>query len=165
MQEKTPNDEITLRGVRITFRNFAGVKRPFNDEGKRNFSVVLDEGMAAELEKLGLRVKRKEPRIEGEDGLIHLPVAVNYNFKPPRITMIGEVSGKRTMLNADTCGLLDVAELVKVDLTVRARKWGPNGMGASGVKAYLKVMFATIAEDVLELEYDQDDDHGDESPY
>ena len=43
---------VELRNAQITFRNFSGQKKQFNEEGRRNFCVILDnetgEKMAAD---------------------------------------------------------------------------------------------------------------------
>jgi hypothetical protein len=73
-----PNNEVTIEGARLVFRNFAGNETPMNAAGKRNFAVVLDPEMAAHLEKTGWNVKRKPPKEEGDDEFIYLPVSVSY---------------------------------------------------------------------------------------
>lgn len=142
--------EVMLENVRIVFRNFAGEKRQFNDEGKRNFSVVLDPEMADRLEKEGWNVKRKPPREEGDEEFCHLKITVNFaSRKPPKIIMM--TSRSRTTLVEELAPLMDIAELDNVDLIFRAYDWDVNGN--TGRKAYLKTLYATIHEDPLDLKY------------
>lgn len=143
------NDNALLENVRIIFRNFAGEEKTFNPKGRRNFSVVLDEVTAKKMETDGWNVKRKPPREEGDDELIHLPVTVHFGKRPPRLIMI--TSRGRTVLDEDTVDLLDWAEFEMVDIIIRPYDWDVSGK--QGRKAYLKTIYATIKEDELELKY------------
>ena len=81
--------------------------------------------------------------------MAHIPVAVEFTNIPPRVVMI---TGKgSTDLNADTVGLLDMAEFASVDLIIRPYDWDVNGK--TGRKAYLKTMYVTIVEDVFASKY------------
>ena len=152
--------EKTMEGVRIVFRNFAGEKKQFNDEGKRNFSIVLTPQQAEEMEREGWNVKRKPPREEGDEEFCHLKVKVSYAGRPPRIVMIS--SKGRTNLDEETAELMDIAELKNVDLIIRAYDWEVNDK--RGRTAYLKTIYATIWEDELDLKYADVPDIGDERP-
>lgn len=143
------DNTAVLENVRIIFRNFAGEEKTFNPKGRRNFSVVLDPDMAKQMEADGWNVKRKPPREEGDDELIHLPVTVHFGKRKPRLIMI--TSRGRTVLEEDTIELLDWAEFEMVDIIIRPYDWEVSGN--TGRKAYLKTMYATIKENELELKY------------
>jgi hypothetical protein len=140
---------VLLENARIIFRNFAGAEKTFNPAGRRNFSVVLDEDTAKQMEADGWNVKRRPPREDGDDELIHLQVTVSFKGRPPRLAMI--TSRGRTMLDADSCELLDYAEFDQVDLILRPYDWEVSGK--TGRKAYLKSGYFNIREDELELKY------------
>jgi hypothetical protein len=140
---------IVIEDARIMYRNFAGKKGMFNDEGKRNFAVVLPDDVAAQLEADGWNVKRTKPREEGDIPIPFLSVAVSFENRPPRITMIA--NGVRTHITEDLVDLLDAVDILNVDLVVRPYKWEVQGNG--GIKAYLKTLFVTIEEDELERKY------------
>lgn len=148
--------EIKLENVRLIWRNFAGEERMFNEKGKRNFSVLLDEGLAKELITLGWNVKDNSKKVksgEADELLYHLPVTVKMDgAMPPRLFMITRSKNKRTPLDEDTVVLLDYAEFDLVDVILRPYNWGPI-QGKYGVTAYLKTLFAFIREDELELKY------------
>ena len=49
-------NDVTLRNVRIIFRNFAGAPTRFNAAGgKRTFSILLNEGSTSRLSSSGIR--------------------------------------------------------------------------------------------------------------
>jgi hypothetical protein len=141
--------KVTIEDAQIIFRNFEGKEGPFNAKGQRAFSVVLPPEEAESLAAIGWNVKTREPREEGDDVLYHLPVAVNFSNRPPRVTMI--TSTARTTLTEDTVDILDFADIQKVDIVLNPYAWEVNGK--SGIKAYLKTMFVTIDEDDLERKY------------
>ena len=148
-------NDVTLRNVRIIFRNFAGAPTRFNAAGgKRTFSILLNENEADELSSMGFNVKALKQRDPDDDPAFHLPVEVSYRVKPPRIVFISNQGRKRTIIDEDTVGLIDYTEIEKIDLTINPYRWEMEN--AHGVKAYLKTMYVTIREDELDIEYAQD---------
>lgn len=148
-------NDVTLRNVRIIFRNFAGAPTRFNAAGgKRTFSILLNETEAKELSSMGFNVKALKQRDPDDDPAFHLSVEVSYRVKPPRIVFISNQGRKRTVIDEDTVGLIDYAEVEKIDLTINPYRWEMEN--AHGVKAYLKTMYVTIREDELDIEYAQD---------
>lgn len=148
-------NDLTLRNVRIIFRNFAGAPTRFNAAGgKRTFSILLNETEAKELSSMGFNVKALKQRDPDDDPAFHLPVEVSYRVKPPRIVFISNQGRKRTVIDEDTVGLIDYTEIEKIDLTINPYQWEMEN--ARGVKAYLKTMYVTIREDELDIEYAQD---------
>ena len=148
-------NDLTLRNVRIIFRNFAGAPTRFNAAGgKRTFSILLNETEANELRSMGFNVKALKQRDPDDDPAFHLPVEVSYRIKPPRIVFISNQGRKRTVIDEDTVGLIDYTEIEKIDLTINPYQWEMEN--ARGIKAYLRTMYVTIREDELDIEYAQD---------
>lgn len=142
--------ELTLENVRLIFRNFAGKESMYNRAGDRNFNVVIPAEEVERLTVLGWNVKVMEPREEGDLPTYYLPVAVGYKgARPPRIIMI--TSGGRTSLTEQTVEVLDWAQIINADLTVRPYEW--TAAGKSGIKAYLQALYVTIQEDYLDRKY------------
>lgn len=140
---------VTFRDVPIVYKNFAGEKRQYNAEGDRNFSVMLGEEDAADMQTKGWNVKPMKRREEDDQQLYHLKVKVNFANRPPRCWLVS--SGGRTMLGESLIAMLDQLESVKVDLVIVAYDWEMNGN--TGRTAYLQSLFFHMYEDELELEY------------
>lgn len=151
-------ETVTFRDAAIIFKNFAGEAKKFNAEGVRNFSILLGEQQALELESKGWNVKSLRRQEEDDEQLYHLKVAVNFANKPPRVWLVSNVDPEtglgrnRTMLGEGMVGILDHLEATKVDLVISAYDWQLD-TGASGRKAYLQSLFFTMYEDELEQEY------------
>lgn len=158
---RTDVPNISIDNAQIRFRNFTGEPTKFDKVGgKRTFSVVLDPEMAEKLREDGWNIKTWEPD-GAEEPMYHLPVEISYKIYPPKIWMIS--GNKKTMLQEDTVSALQYAEFTKVQLIIRPYCWEVNGK--SGVKAYLKAMYATIEEDEFEKEYRNLEDDEDEIPF
>lgn len=120
-----PKGILEIDDARICFRNFRGEGSLYNNEGDRNFSLVIpDEEIAEALMNdknefgVGWNVKIRAPREEGEAPFMHLPVKVKYTERSgPRVYLI---SGKnRVELNEDTIGMLDDIDIKSVDMNIR----------------------------------------------
>jgi hypothetical protein len=155
------NDKIVLEDARIVFRNFSGERQQFNEEGDRNFSVVLDDDKAASLAADGWNVKTKPPREEGDPNFNHLKVKVSYRGKKPPLAILISSKG-RTTLDQDMIDMLDGAEYAVVDMIIRAYDWEFNGK--KGRTAYLDSIYVTLAEDELTRKYAEDEPKEKEEP-
>jgi len=144
-------DQIVMQGVRIILRNFTGKEGEMNREGDRNFGVILDEDVAADLFEKGMNVKRLRPREEdeGDEGTPWLPVSLSFKGRPPNVFMI--TSRGRTRLGEDEVDLLDWADIANVDLIVNPYHWTVGAK--TGVKAYAESVYVTVNEDELALKY------------
>lgn len=146
---------ITLSGARILFRNFSGNASQFNAAGNRNFCVILDDpNMVKNLERDGWNVRYLQPREEGDVPQAYLQVKVQFpkegsRARPPKIVLV--TSRGNTILDEETVGMLDFAEIANIDMIIRPYNW--EVQGKSGVKAYLKSIYVTIVEDELEKKY------------
>lgn len=142
-------ETLTFRDAPIIFKNFTGEKRIYNNEGARNFSVMMDEQTAIEQMQAGWNIKQLKMREDDEEQLYHMKVKVAFGHQPPRIWLVS--SGGRTMLGETLVGMLDKLDSVKIDLVVSAYDWEVNGN--KGRTAYLQSLFFHMYEDELELEY------------
>lgn len=146
-----PNEskEFMIEDAKLAFRNFSGNETDYNRAGDRNFLVILPEDVAVEMLKDGWNVKRFKDDEEGNPGDPYIQVSLKFNKFPPKVVMITSVG--RTILNEDTIGSLDWADVLNVDLIARGYEWSVREK--SGTKAYLKSLYITINEDPLERKY------------
>lgn len=151
MARELVKSNIRIEQARIGFRNFTGREGKYNPKGIKNFCIFLDDDLAKTLGKDGWNVKLLDPREEGDRPQPILPVTVAYRNFPPKIVMIRASSGTQEILEEGEVHILDWAEIINVDLVVRPYNWEINEK--FGVKAYLKTMYITIAEDEFESKY------------
>jgi hypothetical protein len=159
-----PREILQIDDARIVFRNFSGEASKFNNEGNRNFAVIIpDEKMAEELQERGWNVKIKPPRDEEDEPFMYLPVKVKFNDRGPAIYL---QTGKAiNRLTEDAVGCLDNITITSVSMDIRPYDWvlqegTPNEK--SGRTAYLQSMkvvqeidrFAEEFEDMEEPPFD-----------
>jgi hypothetical protein len=147
--------EFIVEDAQIIFRNFSGTEGPYNTAGDRNFCVILDESVVADMLADGWNVKRLKPlEDEGEveevePGAPYIKVKLGYKGRPPHVVM--RTSRARTPLTQDTVDVLDWADIEKVDIIATSYHWNTNGK--EGISAYLKSMYVTVREDYLQRKY------------
>ena len=132
-----PRGILQIDDARIVFRNFRGEGGPYNREGDRNFALVIPtEEIADELVAEGWNVKKKDPREEGDDPFIFLPVKIKFNDRGPHVYLkTGDVSNK---LDEESVGCLDDIDIRSVSMDIRPYAWEVNSK--TGRTAYLQSM-------------------------
>jgi hypothetical protein len=140
---------LVMEDARIIFRNFAGKEGMYNREGDRNFCVLLEPDLAETMAKDGWNIKTLRAREADDDPQPYIQVSVGFKGRPPLLVMI--TSRGRTQLAEDEVELLDWVDIAQVDLIIRPYEWTVSGK--TGIKAYLKSIFVTVAEDELMLKY------------
>lgn len=143
------NNNITFENATILFRNFAGEESKYNSKGNRNFCVLVDPEMAPKLIEDGWNIRFLKPRDDDDAPRPYMQVKVSFGNIPPQLVLVSD--GTKKILNEDEIGILDYAELERVDLIVRPYNWEVNGK--SGVKAYLKTGYFKIVDDPLARMY------------
>jgi hypothetical protein len=164
---KRVRDEVKLEGISLIWRNFAGEKKLYNENGKRQFAIPLEEEMALELYFAGWNVKDNsnkvnDPTHSAEEVLYHLDVTVKMDSKvPPRLFVVakkwsekeqGQISVRTLVDDIDVpLSILDFAPIDYADVILRPFNWDVNGK--QGVSGYLKTLFAFLRVDDLEAKY------------
>ena len=146
------NRIIEIANARIMFRNFRGEKRRYNNEGDRNFNVVLTEEQAETFKEWGLNVKTYAPDEGDTDPVYLLKVTISYKYKDrsPSVVMIKHNS--KTYLTEATVGNLDFAQLESLDLILNASFYMHDD-NTPGSSVYLQAMYAKVFEDEFALKY------------
>lgn len=149
-------DPIIKEDATIIWKNFSGKPDKFNPQGgKKLFNLVLTEEEAETYAAEGWNVKSREPKDGEGEILYYLPVRVNYNgSRPPKIYMVTDHN--KALLDEDTVELLDTEEIESCDVEISPYPWDVGGK--TGISAYLKTMFAVIAENPFMAKYGKYDD-------
>lgn len=148
------NRNISIENAHIlpgAWRNFSGKPTKFDAQGgKRTFCIELDQDLADQLSAEGWAVKVRPPRDEDGDPLYFLQVSVRFEPIPANVWLVSR-HGKQ-LLDDQTIGMLDWAEIENVDIVIRPYNW-ENARGEHGVKAYVKTMYVTLSEDEFADKY------------
>lgn len=144
---------ITIQDASLVCRNFKGKATDFNREGNRNFGVLLSDQLAEQLIQDGWNVKYFRVREDDPDQhpQAWLKVQVSYKNTPPIIYIINSKGKKK--LTEETVEQLDWARIENADLIVSPYNYAARGDRPGGVSAYLKSLYVTVREDLLEEKY------------
>ena len=143
------NKNIVIEGALIRFPNFSGKEGQYNPEGNRNFCILLDDDLAEKLKEDGWNVKYLTPKNPDDGRQAYMQITVKYEHIPPKIYLVR--SDSKVLLDENTVGVLDWAEMKNVDIVIRPHNWTVGGR--SGIKAYVKTLYVTIAEDEFASKY------------
>jgi hypothetical protein len=148
-REITIEEAIVLPGV---WRNFEGRASDYNDEGDRNFSIMVDERLRDTLQALGYNPKLRTPKNDEQEPFWFLKITVKYGeTKRPRIHTVTNGGKTITLLRENTVEILDSLEFETMDLTITPFDW--EGFGTSGSAAYLKEAYVVPVESALDRKY------------
>lgn len=149
------NGKILMDNVKIKYPNFAGIRKQFNDEGDRNFVVVIeDPEIAEELRERGFNIKIKTPDNPGEVPEMQFKVVVSYRYSAPIAYL--KTGRKLKELTEETIGILDSIEMERVDLDLRlGKEWSAGGR--TGRTAYLDKIVVVQEVDRFLARYAEDE--------
>lgn len=147
-------DNIIIENAQIIFPNFSGKESKYNRAGDRNFNVIFsDEAVVNKLRDEGWNLTILKSR--DEDDPVRYKLKVNVRFDPenprrnPRVVM--HTRKNETLLDGESVGTLDYADIKNIDLEIRPYEYDSNGK--KGISAYLKTMHVTIEEDTFAEKY------------
>lgn len=157
MANRRVTKNIILEDTKLIFRNFSGKVTEFNKNGEKNFSVLLTDDFARQLEEDGWKINYRKPKEDDPDQYRQPFLKVKVKFGKdqnlwPEIYIITSRGKKR--LYDNTVGILDVSRILSADMEIRPYNYeGVKGRIEPGVAAYLKSMYVTIVEDRLDTKY------------
>lgn len=135
-----PRGVLEITDAKLIWKNFRGLQTDFNDEGNRNFCVLISggefdngreimnldaeemaEALRAEENRFGVgwNVKVKLPKTPDQSPYHFLKVKVNFNDRGPRVYVRTSERAKPRMLDEETVGMLDRIDILCADLTIR----------------------------------------------
>lgn len=152
---------IVLKDAKIvaTQKNFRGERKQFNDQGVRNFVVIIDPDKVdiPSLIEKGWNIKQGKPNPEDPDYEPPYFLRVKVRYFPaedersrmnPRITAVTRAGD--LVIDEENVGDLDRDDIIKANMTITGR-WSESPT-YTGITAYLRKMYVRIWED------DEDDD-------
>ena len=120
----TKTNLLEIDDARIIWPNFEGRGDKYNQQGNRNFNLVIpNQDIADALMNdvneygAGWTVKMKAPREEGDDPLLYMNVKVKFNDRGPEVYLIS--GNNRVRLDKDTIKKLDNISIRSVNLDIR----------------------------------------------
>ena len=150
-----PRGILQIDDARIIFRNFSGEPSKYNREGDRNFALVIpNSDLAERLSEDGWNVKINDPREEGDDPFIYLPVKVKFNEKGPNVYLIS--GSRKNKLDEESVGILDDIDIRSVSMDIRPYDWEVNGK--TGRAAYLQSIEVIQEIDRFAARYAEEDE-------
>lgn len=128
------------------WRNFSGEKTEINKTGRRVFNIFLPEPLAKELKEIGWNVKTHDPYRDDGDTTYTLEIEASYDTKdgrfPKPLVKLVAYDGAETLLDEETIGMLDRADIDEATVEFRPNNWEVNGRW--GCKAYLQELKAYL---------------------
>lgn len=153
-EERIVKENIRLEGAQLIFRNFQGKPGPYNDDGDRNFGVIIPtEELAQKLLDDGWNIRRLRPREDDPEQIMvpWLKVKVKYGKYPPIANLINSRGKKR--LDEETIEQLDWCRIRNCDLVIRPYNYQARPGHPAGISAYMKAIWVTIEEDEFDMKY------------
>lgn len=157
------NKRLRIEGAKLVLRNFQGRAGEYNDEGDRNFGVLLDDGLAEDLERDGWSVKRFKPKPDDPTGYMQPWLKVRYGKFEPTAVLIN--SRGKVNLTRETIGQLDWTMIRNCDLIITGTPYKGRGGRPDGISAYMAAIYVTVLEDEFAAKYSDIPDVGEPMPF
>ena len=144
--------KLVIMGAEMFHLNFRGLERGKNRAGDRNFSVYINPDDAEAMANDGWNVKYQINKTDPNDQKPFIDVAVSYRYIPPKIYIRNDGAQNETLLDEESIGVIDTAEIVSADVRINPRFW-KNDSGETRIKAYLDELHVIIYFDEMDAKY------------
>lgn len=131
----TPDHKLLIEGAQIMrgiFRNFSGEKEGrYDQKGKRYFNMLIDDpGIAQKMRNDDWPVKILAPRDPEDEpqNIMKISMKPENRYFPCHVRTV--CNGVLTTLDPEDYSLLDTAEIVCADLTLRIWEYNPGEFSA-----------------------------------
>ena len=146
---------VELEDCVIVSKNFSGATvkhngKIMNNEGVRNFLLLLPPDIAQELEERSWRVKYFAPKEEGDEPQAFMKVNVSYRQTPPVVHYISD--GVDTHLGENRVHMLDDVNIEMLDMRLSAFSRQDDD-GVWRKSAFLDELWATVTPDRFAAKY------------
>lgn len=144
-----PNNNMQITDALVTYVNLSGAASQVNQEGNRNFAVIVDDPDSERIMlNAGLTLRPFVVNEEERGKLVN--VKLNYGgYKRPNANLV--IDGVTTPLSEDTVGSVDDMDIGYVDMVVNLYNWTVHQK--SGVKPYVTTMYINVIPDELFTKY------------
>ena len=139
-----------INDAKLIWCNLCGRAAQYNEDGQRNFNVVLDEDSYNRLKDAGVNVRIRPSRDESAEPQYLLKVNLGYDFRPP-VIYIDNGENERELSVGELSIIDDAAmdgTISHVDLSFRASR-SRRRTDNYGLSAWLKSMYVRIEEDPI----------------
>lgn len=167
---------LEIENAQVLFKNFSGrektalvrgSQRVVNEEGKKNFNVLLDPeksdiywngekvtnpDFGQELANLGFNVSVRPGKEDGEPAQYRLPVHIAFDTITPEIYLV--TGNHKVQLDNDSIGCLDGADIISADLSINNGRSYIGNDGQEKVKAWCNKAYFCIAQSRFDSKYD-----------
>lgn len=149
-------NNIEIEDGVIAYKDFSGRVDENNENGEKTvtFAISIDDGLKLIEDGWYLR-KQEFPNDPYREPRYLLKTCITFKTKDgrpkdPKVFMVRE-DGSMVHMTEDTIGLLDGADIIKVDAVIGPWRWRRNGK--EGVKAYVNSMYITVKENRIDAKY------------
>lgn len=121
------NQLLEIWNAKVIFKNFKGIAKTFNDEGSRNFCVILDDTQN-NIDKMindGWNVKILQPTVKYPNGGYILEVRVKFDKYPP-VILIRKGNNPPVRFDESMVGELDGVNLSNISMKIYGREYKPG---------------------------------------
>lgn len=144
MSNKNDRPYVELEGTSLVYPNLSGLEDDYNPAGHRHTGVAIpDPKLAEQMREDGWNIKMLQ---NGDDDPIYwTDLVCNYRTSrvKPRIYSVNPMTNVATLLDAESVGSLDGAEILSVDVAFSGNP-NKNQNAVYKYKGYIDEMYCVV---------------------